>query len=253
MKHTALYTDNLETARKNDELNEYRESLTANLECKEFIEKSVRDNYDGMHLNPAVMDSAISKFGYDRVFFILANTLQHKDYDGRFSTKNKIWAKEMYIPKDKNRCFYVVETHPAILDGVIDLVRKKYADLNLYDKSHCVSPTALDFENKIMVLNPIGIKDEYKKPEYQLFLAQSGFGCSPTAHGRQVFGMFLYDGEQTHFERSRFIGALKPEYIPSWAKQKIKEFQKPSVKEQLTQKPTQNSTPEKTNKDKGAR
>lgn len=253
MKHIALYTDNLETARNNDELNEYRESLTANLECKEFIEKSVSENYDGMKLNPSVMDSVISKFGFDRVFFVLANTLQHKDYDGRFSEKNKIWAKDIYIPEDKNRCFYVVETHPAVLDGVVDLVRKKYADLNLYDKSHCVPSTELDFTNKIMVLNPMGIKDEYKKPEYQLFLAQSGFGCTPTARGRQVFGIFLYDGEQTHFERSRFIGALKPEYIPKWAKQKVKELQKPSVTKQLAQKPVQNSTHVKAKKDKGAR
>ena len=105
------------------------------------------------------------------------------------------------------------------------------------------------------MLNPFGIKDEYKKPEYQLFYAQSGFGCSPSARGRKVFGTFLYDGERTNFDRSRLFGALKPELIPEWAKEKVKELQKPSIKNQLEKMKAEQPAPsrENKNKDKGAR
>lgn len=61
----------------------------------------------------------------------------------------------------------------------------------------------------MLVIRPNWLKDSYKKPEYQLFLADSGFGCSPKASGRKVFGQFLYDGEQTHLDRDDFIGTAR--------------------------------------------
>ena len=132
----------------------------------------------------------------------------------------------------------------------------QYEGKNLFDFSKFTATGtvggSLDFENKIMVLNPTGIKDEYKTPDYQLFYAQSGFGCSPTARGRQVYGRFLADGEYTHFERSRFLGQLKPELVPDWAKEKVREFEKPSVKKQLAEVPKQPEQKTK-NIDKGAR
>lgn len=255
MKDIPIYTDSIETAHNSNELNEYRESLTVNLYCKDAIQNSISENFDGMHLKSGAEKQVIDEFGFDRVLFMLANTLQQKDFDGRFSRDNKEWAKTIFIPDDRNRAGFVIESHPAVLDGFIDLVRQAYRELNLFDNSHCIPATGLDFENKILVLNPFGIKDEYKKPEYQLFYAQSGFGCSPSARGRKVFGTFLYDGERTNFDRSRFFGTLKPELIPEWAKEKVKELQKPSIKNQLEKMKAEQPAPsrENKNKDKGAR
>ena len=253
MKDIPIYTDSIETAHNNDELSEYRESLTVNLYCKDAIQNSISENFDDMHLKSGAEKQVIDEFGFDRVLFMLANTLQQKDFDGRFSRDNKEWAKTIFIPDDRNRASFVVESHPAVLDGFVNLVRQAYRELNLFDNSHCIPPTGLDFENKILVLNPFGIKDEYKKPEYQLFFTQSGFGCSPTASGRKVFGTFLYDGEKTNFDRSRFLGVLKPEHIPDWAKEKANALQKPSVRKQLTEIPKQKSDKKQKNIDKGAR
>lgn len=65
-----------------------------------------------------------------------------------------------------------------------------------------------------MVLNPKCLKDEYKTPRDQLVLCENGFGCSPTASGRKVFGRFLSDGEKYQYDRSDFIGELKAELLP---------------------------------------
>lgn len=59
-----------------------------------------------------------------------------KSWDGRFSQVNKEWAKNITIPENVNRGMdanldYVVESHPAVLDGFIDLARKRIAELEI--------------------------------------------------------------------------------------------------------------------------
>ena len=49
-----------------------------------------------------------------------------QDWDGRYSRRNKEWAKT--IPNDNPetvRCGYALNSHPAVLDGFIDLVREE--------------------------------------------------------------------------------------------------------------------------------
>lgn len=70
----------------------------------------------------------------------------------------------------------------------------------------------------MLALKPTVLKDAFKTPEDQLFLAQSGFGCSPDARGQKVFGTFLKDGEEAQFNRQDFIGVLKDECLPDWAR-----------------------------------
>lgn len=62
-------------------------------------------------------------------------------------------------------------------------------------------------------------------------LAQSGFGCSPTARGRSILCTCLGDGEQTRWNRNDFIGVLKDEYLPDWAKESLKQYQRPEQTE----------------------
>ena len=62
----------------------------------------------------------------DRVAMVLANTVQLQDWDGRYSRSNKDWART--IPNhnsDTVRLGYVLECHPAVLNGFIDLVREE--------------------------------------------------------------------------------------------------------------------------------
>ena len=79
---------------------------------------------------------------------------------------------------------------------------------------------------KVLVLSPNTLKEEYWSPENQLWLAQSGFGCSPTARGRSILCVCLGDGEQTRWNRNDFIGVLKDEYLPDWAKESLKQYQR---------------------------
>ena len=98
-------------------------------------------------------------------------------------------------------------------------VRNEWQSLGLFDRSHCTDEG--DYEGKLLILRPSTLKDEYKTPEDQLFFATSGFGCDPTKIGTAVYGFFLKDDEHTHFRRSDFIGVIKDECVPDWAKEKL--------------------------------
>lgn len=99
--------------------------------------------------------------------------------------------------------------------------------LGLHDASHCEPEKdgEIDYTGRVLVLKPNILKDEYKTPDYQLFLAEGGFGCTPNARGRKVFGQLLMDGEKTHYQRNDFIGAIRDEYLPEWAAEKLDEIQ----------------------------
>ena len=229
-----LYPYSYDEARKNDEILLWRESYRENERCARAIEDAIRKHFDGMHLAKNSPQSVIDEFGYDRVFHVLANTLQHKHYDGRFSHDNKEWADGFFIPKEEHNCYFVADSHPAVLDGFINQVRRGFQALGLFDRSHCdENSAAMDYTGKVLVLKPEVLKDEYKTPEDQLFYADAGgFGCSPDARGRKVMGQFLKDGERTHFYRQDFIGVLSDENIPAWVAQKLEELNVPAGPEQ---------------------
>lgn len=230
----SLYRDSLEEAKRDQEMQIWRESYRENVRCARAIEEAVRHHFNGMHLAKDSPKDVIEMFGYDRVFWVLANTLQYKDYDGRFSNDNKQWAKTFYIPKDENNRHFVVDSHPAVLDGYVNQVRRQFQGLGLFDSSHCyANSTQMDYKGRVLVLKPEMLKDEYKTPEDQLFYADAGgFGCSPNARGRLVMGQFLIDGEHTSYYRQDFIGVLSDEYLPAWATKKLHELDNPTEPEQ---------------------
>ena len=118
--HTASY------ATEHGEMERYRTSNRVNFQCKEAIEAAVRDHFDGMYLNQDAAKGVIQTYGLDRVMLVLANTVQLQDWDGRYSHRNKEWAKT--IPNynsDTVRRGYALNSHPAVLDGFIDLVREE--------------------------------------------------------------------------------------------------------------------------------
>ena len=113
-------------AHEHGELEQYRASNNANLQCKESIEAAVREHFDGMYLSHDAAKGVIETYGMERVAMVLANTVQLQDWDGRYSRRNKEWAKT--IPNENPetvRCGYVLNSHPAVLDGFIDLVREE--------------------------------------------------------------------------------------------------------------------------------
>ncbi len=89
-----FYGHTLRYAADHGEVDRYMESHKFDRECKEAIEGTIRQNFDGMHLKHDIVKPLAEKYGAERMAFILANTIQQESWDGRFSRDNKAWASE---------------------------------------------------------------------------------------------------------------------------------------------------------------
>ena len=128
-RHSAAY------AREHGELDQYRTSQRANIACKEAIEAAISEHYRDNRLDRDAVPQVIEQFGYTRTLYVLANTVQQKDWDGRFSPANKAWAKTVDIPptpdgfgSDRNLDF-VVDSHPGLVDLFLSQARQDYLRL----------------------------------------------------------------------------------------------------------------------------
>ena len=93
-----LYRHDAAYAREQGNLDLYRASRRANIACKEAIEASLSEHYRDNRLDKDAVPQVIEQFGYTRTLYVLANTVQQKDWDERFSPTNKAWAKTVDIP-----------------------------------------------------------------------------------------------------------------------------------------------------------
>ena len=120
-QHTAAY------AREHNELPQYRESLQANIACKEAIEKAVGENYNGWSADTKTAAAQVMvQFPVERIRYVLAATVQQKDWDGRISDDNKAWAKTIPVADEQNRHYFVVDQcHPGLTDLFVKRFREE--------------------------------------------------------------------------------------------------------------------------------
>lgn len=117
-EYLPVYPHSVETAAAKGELEAWRTSHHTNVSCKRAVDEIIRQNFDGMHLRPGCVQKVCQRFGYVRTAFVLANTLQAKEYDGRFSPINRAWLSQIPVPAvDAHSYAFVVDSHPAVLDG----------------------------------------------------------------------------------------------------------------------------------------
>ena len=127
---TPIYYESASHARRFGELEQFKLSHWANIDCKKDIEKAIAEHFDGFRLDRKAIDGIIAKYGPERVSLVLAATVQVKAWDGRFSNANKDWAFTFDFHDAINdlgfdrRDNYAVTSHPAVLDGFINLVRQ---------------------------------------------------------------------------------------------------------------------------------
>ena len=107
---------------------QYNLSYQANSACKEAIEQTISAHYAENRLDTeAAVKDVLEKFGTERVQFILANTIQRKNYDGRISQDNKAWAKTIPMLEDsgasRHSDYLVVD---QVNPGLTDLFTRQF-------------------------------------------------------------------------------------------------------------------------------
>ena len=128
-----VYPYSLEYANRHLELELFQSSHKANIDCRDAIESAIADNYHNNILGKAAVKQVVGRFGYDRVFYVLANTVLNKLEDGRISNNNKAWAKTILDNADKNLEnydynveFIIDHCNPGLVDLFLTEVRNEY-------------------------------------------------------------------------------------------------------------------------------
>jgi hypothetical protein len=166
--------------------------------------------------------------------WVLANHIQYHNNDGRFSSANKAWAQDIYIPRPQDRdtqktdhnTSFLLNSHATLVDYIAGEVQKLYNELGLLDQRHKIDgSTFKDYEGELLILKAEMLNEANRTPENQYFYATHGNGCNPNAIGRSVFGEFLSDGEKAVFDRSAFLGIADESQLPEWVDEKLTDLQ----------------------------
>ena len=226
-----LYPYSWSEAKRSGQMDQWWESYHENIACARAFEQKISDGYQDNRLSGTCAKEVIEAYGYDRVNWVLANTVQENIHDGRYSAENKAWARRFSVPKETlvRNGEFAVHSHPELVDLVVRQVREEWQKLGLFEYSHCYDEN-MDYTNKVVAIRPEALKDEYKNPKSQLFYAKFGNGCRAESLGRKIFGQHLDNGEEGCYLRSEILGGVKLELLTDWAKEKLSEWT--SAKEQ---------------------
>jgi len=205
------------------------DSFLLNVGCARAIEQAIRDHFDesSKGLKDGCARSILEQYGFKRVNFVLANSLKRTGCPYLFHDETHQWGQRVFVPDDgKYNRYFAVDTAASLLEGFIGQTREAYQALGLFGPEHCVGGRQeQDYTGKVLVLSLDTLRESCWTPRDQLWLAEGGFGCSPTARGRAVYAACLGDGEQTRWDRTDFTGVLDEQFLPDWAREKLEELQ----------------------------
>ena len=126
MPEAPIYRETANYAYEAGEMEAYRASLAANEECRRAIEAAISSNYGDNRLDAdAAVKSVLEQFSPERVRYILANTIQQKDFDGRIPQPLKEWAKNVEVCSENASRFLVDKCNPGLTALFVDAFRQQ--------------------------------------------------------------------------------------------------------------------------------
>ena len=213
----------------------HEDSFRLNVDCARAIEQAIREHFNDADesLSEGCAQSVLERFGFKRVNFVLANSLQEFQKSvckHLVSDETYQWGRGIFVPPDGmyNR-YYAADTAAGLLEAFIGQARDAYQTLELFGPEHCVGgdQQEQDYKGKVLVMRPDTLRESCWDPRNQLWYGEGGFGCSPHARGQAVYATCLSDGEKTRWNRSDFVGVLDEQYLPDWAREKLEELRSP--------------------------
>ena len=121
-----VYRETANYAYEAGELEAYRASFAANEKCRDAIEAAITSNYGDNRLDAdAAVKSVLEQFSPERVRYVLANTIQQKDFDGRIPQPLKEWAKTVDVCPENASRFLVDKPNPGLTALFVDAFRQQ--------------------------------------------------------------------------------------------------------------------------------
>ena len=127
---TPIYKESYEYAYQHGEGEQHIASNRANIACRDAIETAIASHYRNNRFDAeAAVREVVKQFGYERTFYVLANTVQTQGGDGRVSQANKQWAQTVPVVFERGKrdmSYLITRTHPGILNMFVSQVRHEF-------------------------------------------------------------------------------------------------------------------------------
>ena len=129
-----FYKNDMMTAKANDEITVWRDSFRESCSCAKAIDKGLNDNFANNRLDTdKVLDTVVAEYGTERVTHILAAQIVNHDWDGRYHSDVKAWAREQ--TKELSAEFmedsrdYYLTAHPILINGLAIKVMQREKEM----------------------------------------------------------------------------------------------------------------------------
>ena len=248
-KFPPVYIHSLQRAVERGELEQFRSSNKLNVECAKAIDAALTKYFDDNTYDlytAAASREVVGKFGFDRTMAVLANTVQHFSWDGRFSRTSREWAR----------------TVPRLGDGEIDRSCLVSANAGLTDlfigqicHDHLLTQPlkAAEIRSEAEhVLKLFQTTPEPNSPDGTKFMAK----ISPEFNSRARPEDFVRMIKMLPFSSQKLTtlpGQKGFFVVISSGEVRNQPLRKPSVKEKLAARPIPGSKPIRKNHDREAR
>jgi len=235
-EYIPLYRGSRDAARLADELELWARSYAENISCAKAIVRNISAGYDGSRLDQDTARRIIDEFGYDRVNWVMAATVQQGGHERRISDENKSWAAAFRMPPHRTETIdYRVDSPPGLLDIFINQARRAWQELGLFSRGHCLPDSnELTWAGKLLVVNPDKLAEGQKSPLNQIVLGTEELTGNSIFPNHKVRGSFLWDGEKCEFDRSDIIGVLDLTRLSSSERERLEELAWPEALQALT-------------------
>lgn len=163
-----VYPYGQDYAAEHSEMEQYNQSESLNIACRDAIRHAIAQYHKDNILGGDAVHQVVAQFGVDRTQFVLANTIQCKDWDGRISRRNKAWANQVPILPDNNaygtnmRLRYIIDSNAGLTDTFTNIFRREYCQEKQAQK---VRPSVLGkLQNQPKNTSP-KISAKFREPE----------------------------------------------------------------------------------------
>lgn len=231
-----LYPYSQQEAKREGELDRWRQSHRANVKCARDIKNLIASRARDGQLEADCARTALDRWGFPRVQFVLSNTLRGAS-GLEFDQDALHWARTAYVPPDKGNGEFKVQADAALLSQFLQQTYAGYQALGMFGAEYCIAGQ-LDYAGKVLILRPDRLKEGCWSAQNQLWYGECGFGCSPASRGRAVYATCLGDGEKARWNRADFMGALDEQYLPDWAAEKLEELRGSAQDQEQSDGPT---------------
>jgi hypothetical protein len=100
------------------------ESQRLNIECAQKLSRALAEDFSNCHLDMDAVFDDVKEYGAERFSIVLANTMRLREGDGRFSSENRRWGKDVVLPESVLIHHTEITSHSVLVDGIISAVRK---------------------------------------------------------------------------------------------------------------------------------